>query len=252
MSVSDETLMAYVDGELDASARAEVEALMQGDPEVVRRIAQHRELRSRIQAAYASGLSEPVPERLLAAVRASGRSYQSNLIDARRERKVVAQNTPRSSRLRRRAMTSLAASLVIAVGVGYLAWHRSQSAMIENLGGSLVAEGSLAQALSHRLAGDPATGGVQVGLSFLAKTGDYCRTFTILGTASRAGLACHRTDRWELQALTEPKAAAGASEYRTAGSELPPSIIAAVQEEISGEPLDRAAEIAARNQGWRR
>lgn len=253
MSVSNETLMAYVDGELDAPACAEVEEAMRGDPDIEKRVAQYRELRHRIQAAYASELSEPVPERLLAAVRAPGHSPQSKVIDIQSARAAGAQRSVRSqsSRLRWRSMTSLAASLVIAVGVGFFAWHRSQSVMIENLGGSLVAGGSLAQALSNQLAGDPPSGAVRVGLSFLAKTGNYCRTFTISGAASRAGLACRHADRWEIRALTQPEAAAGESEYRTAGSGLPPSIITAVQGEISGEPLDRTAEIAARGQGWR-
>ena len=39
----------------------------------------------------------------------------------------------------------------------------------------------------------------------------------------------------------------GGSGYRTAASALPPAIRSAVEEQISGEPLDRAAEIAAQN-----
>ena len=250
MSVSNETLMAYVDGELDAAACAVVEEAMRSDPDIEKRVAQYRELRTRIQAAYAPELSEPVPERLMAAVRAPGRSSPS-LIDMHRAAAGAAQKSSQSSRLRWRSMTSLAASLLIVVGAGFFAWHRSQSVMIENRGDSLVAGGSLAQALSNQLAGDPASGGVRLGLSFLAKTGNYCRTFTISGAASRAGLACRHADRWEIRALTQPEAAPGESEYRTAGSGLPPSIIAAVEGEISGEPLDRTAEIAARGQGWR-
>jgi hypothetical protein len=41
------------------------------------------------------------------------------------------------------------------------------------------------------------------------------------------------------------------SQYRTAGSSLPPAVLSAVQAQISGEPLDRAAEIVAREHGWR-
>jgi anti-sigma factor RsiW len=243
--------MAYVHGELDAPARAEFEAAMRDDPDIERSVAQYRELRARIQAAYAPELSEPVPEQLRAAVRAPSRSPQSEAIDMQSARAAVTERSSQSRHLRWRSMTSLAAGLVIAVGVGFFAWHRSQSVMIENLGGSLVAGGPLAQALTNQLAGGPASGGVRIGLSFLAKTGNYCRTFTISGAASRAGLACHHADRWEIRALTQPEVAAGESGYRTAGSGLPPSIIAAIQGEISGEPLDRAAEIAARSQGWR-
>jgi hypothetical protein len=40
------------------------------------------------------------------------------------------------------------------------------------------------------------------------------------------------------------------SEYRTASSSLPPAIATSVEEQISGEPLDRTGEIAARKAGW--
>ncbi|HXA91652.1 MAG TPA: zf-HC2 domain-containing protein, partial [Steroidobacteraceae bacterium] len=70
MSISNERLMAYVDGELDSAARAEVEAAMSGDTEFEQRIAKYRELRDKLKAAYESELAEPVPERLLAILRA--------------------------------------------------------------------------------------------------------------------------------------------------------------------------------------
>lgn len=252
MSVSDQTLMAYVDGELDAPACVAIEEAMRADRDVEKRVARYRELRSRIQAAYATELSEPVPERLLAAVRPPGRSASSNVSDLQRARRPIARQSRGSNRLRWRSMTALAASLVLAVGIGYFAWHRSQSVMVENIGGSLIAEGSLAEALSNQLAGDPASGGVQIGLSFLAKSGNYCRTFTLSGSAPRAGLACRQTNRWKILALKQLEGGAEELQYRTAGSSLPPSIIAAVQGEISGESLDRAAEIAVRRKGWRR
>jgi len=44
MTFSDETIMAYVDGELDAPARAAVDASLATDPELARRIARHRAL----------------------------------------------------------------------------------------------------------------------------------------------------------------------------------------------------------------
>jgi hypothetical protein len=38
--------------------------------------------------------------------------------------------------------------------------------------------------------------------------------------------------------------------YRMAGSELPPLLLQSVSENISGEPLDAAAEMRARGAGW--
>jgi hypothetical protein len=149
-------------------------------------------------------------------------------------------------------MVSMAASLLVGVAVGFLAWRNSDSNMIQNAHGALVAGGPLAQGLSSQLAGDRSpTSAVEIGLSFLAKSGDYCRTFTIVGKASSAGLACRHAERWEVRALGQsgPMKDDG-SEYRTASSSLPPAIATAVAEQISGEPLDRTGEMAARKAGW--
>ena len=92
---------------------------------------------------------------------------------------------------------------------------------------------------------------VEIGLSFVAKSGDYCRTFTISAPVSSAGLACRHAKRWEIRLLTQPGAAGtGSPEYRTASSALSPTIISTVEEQISGEPLDRNTEIEARKKEW--
>src|ERR1700744_3280903 len=70
MSISNETLMAYVDSELDAAARAEVEAAMRRDPEIEQRLAEYRGLRAKLKAAYEPALADPVPARLRAILRA--------------------------------------------------------------------------------------------------------------------------------------------------------------------------------------
>jgi anti-sigma factor RsiW len=57
MTIPDETLMAYADGELDPAARAAVESAMREDPQLEKRVAQHRALRQRVRAAYSTELS---------------------------------------------------------------------------------------------------------------------------------------------------------------------------------------------------
>jgi anti-sigma factor RsiW len=69
VSIPDEKLMAYADGELDAVERAQVEAAIAADPSLARRVESHRALRSKLSSAFSSVLDEPVPERLLSAVR---------------------------------------------------------------------------------------------------------------------------------------------------------------------------------------
>ncbi|MHB8477434.1 MAG: anti-sigma factor family protein [Steroidobacteraceae bacterium] len=254
MSIPEETLMAYVDGELGPAARAQVEAAMRDDPQIEKRVAQQRELKARIQQAYAADLTEAVPDRLVAAAHGRRAASDPQIIDLGRARAAIASKASRLRwrRPRWRPMASMAASLLIGVGVGFVAWHNSDSNMIDDAHGGLVAGGSLAQGLSSQLTGDrsPAST-VEIGLSFLAKSRDYCRTFTVVGKASSAGLACRHAQRWEVRALAQSGAAQDdGSEYRTASSSLPPAIATAVEEQISGEPLNRTGEIAARKAGW--
>ena len=55
MKFSDETLMAYADGELDDDQRAAIERAVGADPALAERVAQHQALRSDVFAAFAPG-----------------------------------------------------------------------------------------------------------------------------------------------------------------------------------------------------
>ena len=222
---SDETLMAFADDELEPAARALIAAAVRDDPQLQKRVAQHRALRTRVHLAYASQLDEAPPARLLAAARRA----------ARRDRPV-----------KWRPVTSMAASLVIGLGIGYVIL-RQHSPVLLNTGG-LVANGALADALSTQRGGEPPAGAVaRVGLSFAAKSGDYCRVFILEGTTGGAGVACHEDNEWRIQVLAR-QAAGGAvadGHFRTASSELPPAVLDTLQQQIDGEALDAAAEAQA-------
>jgi hypothetical protein len=237
MSFSDETLAAYVDGELDPAAAAEIEEAARQDPRIEERIARYRALRNRLQAAYAAELDEPVPDRLLAALQNPAPRPSTAVAD-----------------LAARWRYSLAASVLIAVGAGFLAWRHSHPASMENVDGTLIARGALATGLSDQLSGPVSSGSgpsgstVRIGLSFVAKSGNYCRTFSL---STDAGLACRRAGRWEILALEKGVSAEDAgSGFRTASSAMPAKVLEAVERQMAGEPLDRAGEIAARGNGW--
>lgn len=53
------------------------------------------------------------------------------------------------------------------------------------------------------------------------------------------------------RSLHQPAWTPSAADYRTAGAETPPEILAAAEALIVGETLDRAAERAARERGWK-
>ena len=254
MTIPDETLMAYADGELDAAARAAVESAMQSDPQIEKRLAQHRALRLKVQAAYSAELSEAIPERLLMTARSVPSQQGGNIVNLQEARAAMERSAPRAAprRPRWQSAGALAASLIVGVVVGFFMWGRSQSPLVLGPGGALVARGPLAQALSNQLASEQSPSStVRIEVSFLAKSGEYCRTFSLSGEASPSGLACRHGAEWQLQSLAAGPAAAGDSEYRTAGSGLPASILKSVEGQIAGEPLDQSGEKAARDRGWK-
>jgi anti-sigma factor RsiW len=253
MTISDETLMAYADGELDAAARAAVESAMREDPQIERRVAAHRTLRRKLQTAYSAELSEAIPERLLTAARGATSPQGSKIVNLQDARAAMERHKLRARPLptQWRTAGTIAASVIAGVGLGFFMWGHTQSPLMRSAGGALVARGQLAQALSNQLAAQQSqSSAVQIGVSFRAKSGDYCRTFALSGAVSPSGLACRHDGEWQVQALTQEPGTVSGSEYRTAGSAMSATIMKSVEGQIAGEPLDQAGETAARRQGW--
>lgn len=224
---SDERLIAYVDGELAAEDRARFEARMAADPVLARQVAQHRALAQQVNAAFAPVLEEPVPPQLVAAAS-------------------VANDRGRPRPARIGPWAAVAASLVVGLLAGRVAWPPSASVVEE--GGALTAHGALAQALDAQLAAEP--GVVKVDLTFRTADGRYCRTFESAAD-HLAGLACRNDGHWSARTVSAWAPAGSAAGYRTAGSETPPEVLAAVDGLIAGQPLDASAERAARDRRWK-
>ena len=240
MKYSDETLMAYADGELDSDQRAEITAAIASDPELARAVERHRALAARVRAGYESIASEPVPDRL-GALLAQARPATVTDLAARRDAEAA---RPRRWRT---AQWALAASVVVALFVGVLLLYEP-SAPYVSVDGRLVARGKLDRALTTELAALPGDSGVNIGISFRNREGRLCRTFHLQQEKPVAGLACFADAQWELAVLAD--APAQEPGMRTA-SAMPLEVLRAVDAAIYGEPLDAAAELAARDAGWR-
>ena len=251
MKYPDETLMAYVDNEVDAHTRRLIDAAIVGDPVLAARVAQQRALVGQLQAAYAPIIAEPVPSRLLDALLNNGSTQRAdNVISLNATR--VKKPEPVVQRRSWQMLGGIAASLVIGVMLGRSGMPGGEAGMVSAQGGQLLARGTLAVALSAQAAGDAvADGPVKIGLSYAAKSGAYCRAF-MLKDGPSAGVACRDHGDWRIQLLTREKAgnqAAGAT-YRMAGSAMPDSILRMIDAEIAGEALDAAGERAAIQRGW--
>ena len=245
MKFSDETLMAYADGELDPATRGAVERAIRTDPTLAAKVRQHAAMRSNVFAAFAPIASEPVPPRLTAATR-SGKVIQLNTARVPR-----AEPSQEKRRWLWAEWGGIAAALMVGVlagGAGVIGLQ-DQPALVAGPGGALQAQAGLADALSNQLAGAGEPGAaVKIGVSFEAKGGGYCRSF-MMGAA--AGLACRNGAEWTVPVMAQ--AAAGPNgEYRQASSAMPPLVLDAIDERMSGQTLDARAEEAARARAWTR
>jgi hypothetical protein len=238
MKIAEETLMAYVDGELDAASAARVEAALVDDPELAAAIARERALRQRLRTAFDPIVEEPVPERLIAAARGETTRPQTMASHSSRRRGTW------------HYWGAMAASVLIGVLFGKALPDRDSSLWRSGADGVLLASGELAQALDTQLASAPSAGVAAVGLSFKADSGEYCRTFTTTQPSTLAGLACRSPQGWYVPTLMETQASSG-GEMRTASSALPSALLEQVDARMQGEPLNAEGERAARDAGWR-
>ena len=238
MTVTDEELMAYVDGELDAARLESLRLEIAASADLSRRVAEQRALRDRLHRAFDPALHEPVPARLTEqTVRARVVEFGSS---TRR----------RPTRVAWLSGLALAAGIVLGIALPQLA---RESPEIVASGADVAAGGALADTLSQRLASEQsASDPIRLGVSFVAKSGEYCRTFISQhGDVALAGMACRQGATWRIDALQSvsivPEVSNG---YRQAATSLPPLVLRAAEDSMAGDPLDAVGEAAARDQDW--
>lgn len=283
MRFSDETLMAFADGELDAETRATIQAAISQDADlaqqVAQRVAQHQAMRNDVFAAFAPIVDEPVPARLrLAAAQTTSTSASAatttsnNVLQFNAAKNKDALKKPTSS-WSWQQLGGLAAMLIVGVVVGKFGWQDGTSlsanlspngGMLASVNGQVTAQGKLAQALTQQLASAPATDStVKIGVSFLSKEGQFCRSFLAEdGTQNPgfSGLACKQKtgNDWQIAVLAQtdkPATSSGqtgqSGQYRQAAAEMPTAVLQAIDQRIADQALDAAAERAAQQRAWR-
>ncbi len=239
MTVEDETLMAYVDGELDAAENARVEEALRGDPALRRRAETMQSLRATLAGHFNPVLSEPVPDHLEALVRKAspdrapagtdgGPSWLGRLLQGWHAPHTIA------------VASAIAAGVII--GIQLAAPGAGGPFSFE--GGRMTAGSRLASALDRPGAQSAPSLAVQV--SFRHQDGRYCRTFTASGTA---GIACRTGGDWQID-LAAPAQGETGAEVRTAGTALPLAVLDSVDLWMSGEALSAAEEETAAARGW--
>lgn len=263
MSFSDETLIAYADGELDVATRRAVEQACSTDLALARRVAYYKTRRSNVFAGFAPGddgqrMRTPRQATIVSldAVRAKREAVQ-----------LAARKATRERRWSWPEWTALGGVLVVGVlagtfGLSYLQADEGPVDLVASREGTLVAQGQLATALEQQASAPPgaagvatnaaarAAGAVRIGVSFVSTDGSYCRSFASgIGTSEIDGLACKTGQEWRLALVMQnPRAGAG----KVPAGEIAPPVESAIEGRIAGEPLDAKAEQEAMQRGWQR
>lgn len=240
MTVSTETLLAYLDGELPAEEMKAVEAALAADPALRDELELHRALSGTLHGAFAPVLDEPVPERLLQAVKHHAKpSLGARLNAALRGAFAVRPLLTGSAT----AGAALAAGLVI----GIFAFGPQVGDFTSGPHG-LMANAALAQTLDRQLASNQDPGAARkVGLTFRNGKGEFCRTFAAPGSS---GIACRGASGWAIAALAATPDHPATGAYQMAGADMPDSIRDAATAMMAGPVLNAEAEKQARDAGW--
>lgn len=269
VTVPDELLMAYADGELTPEEATALEQLLGQDTTLRNRLEPFVETRLRISYAFEHKLHEPVPDRLIAAIaRASA---------APAPVAAPASGPPLHQRLGAALSAALAAAfpggftpavaagtaalLMVGTAVGWIGGRISApSSLIEVAGSELVASGALAHVLESGPSGIAVDAGAEGAavmpvLSFRTQTNGVCREYRITGAAGShdlAGLACRTGEGvWRVALHVEtPSAPAGHGPYQTATSLKVPAVDTLTETLISGDAFGRAEEATLLEHGW--
>jgi hypothetical protein len=247
--IDDDTLQAYVDGELDAAGVARIDAALAHDDVLARRVRHARTLRERVQAAFDPILDEPIPEHLAALLQPNSPFAATTVtpLAAPKHRRA----SGAAHRTARRWFVPSAALAASAAMLAFGLWWHSGNDLVRVRSGQSFAAGDLSAALDRALASEPRPGSaVVIGLSFRTADGHVCRTFVHRPEPAIAGLACHGAGGWSLPVLSTA-AEPGGGELRQAASAMPPEVQAAVDARLHGDVFDAQQERAARDAGWR-
>jgi len=253
MTVPDEEVFAFVDGELPPEAMARIEAAMATDPQLALRVETQRSLRRLLSGAHGGATRQPEvrktsaaepppaskPAEVIAFPGIKAKKDKAKAEEKARARDAKASKPGHATGRGLPVWAGLGACLLIGLVVGRLAAPPPVTLSGAN-DPPPIAAGPLARALNTQASGQVA-GPVRIALSFKTGSGVYCRAFQAAGPSPLAGVACREPDAWRVRAVAPAKA----------GSPTPAAILAVVDSMIAGPPLDAAGEAKAKSDGWK-
>jgi AcrR family transcriptional regulator len=272
MMLSDEVLMAYADGQLDANERARLEQLIAQDPEANARLEVFQATGRDLASVFDEHMNSPLPEKLSRLALYAQPLPVNKLLPVKRSSLGLVAEAFRSFVRPAHPFGLAAASaamLIAGIGAGWLLHGgagesgspMSDLVQVES-DGRTVARGPLSMALNNSQSGRetilPFAAGmvlrVAVKLSFRNHAQDYCRLYEagLVGSENFGGIACNSNGQWDIK-LQVQLAPAHPSAGRTAPAGTKGSALeAAVMSWIDGDALDQRDEDAMILKGWKK
>lgn len=245
--MDDETLIAYLDGQLDDARCREIETLLATQPALATRLDALARASDLARRSLAGRFEEPVPPAMIDAIWRAP--------DPRRRKRPAPWSDRLGDWLGGPRPRLAIASLLVVLGGAWIAL--SLADRDELLAGQAVQNEALLLALdtadsAQVLQMRGAT--LEVLGSFVAQTGEPCRAFTRLRESTETlAIACRdEAGAWTVAFAAEGSARADDPGYRTASDERTAEADAFLREVLRATALDAAEERALIERGWAR
>jgi hypothetical protein len=230
--ITEEQLMAYLDGALPPDKAGQVSMVLSQDPDLRKLMEDELAVRQSVALAYAPVIAERVPDRLM-------RPF---------ERSAPRAHTRWFSRFFMQGWhvtTALPAAASLALGL-FLGGSLLSTSTSPPSDGFASLDPVVVKALDEQMvANQTLQDQVQIGISFTSLDGAVCRTYQ---NASHAGIACRAGEQWQARLLA--KVETGRSGEMQQANSATALVMGVAQDMISGEPMDAGQEQTARNSGW--
>ena len=243
MTISDEKLSAYIDGELSPSEVNEINEALKADPAVAARLERLKQPGALIAAGYGEIDDEPMPDSVMDLLRDTG--------DTENPGEKVIQFAPRpAAKSKASWAVPLAASVALAIGVGV---GMQIAADRTNRDGRLAYVGVIDQSspVFAALESTPSAtmvetpqGTIMPVLTFKSANGEYCREYVVANdVAARRAVACRNEGQWVTQfAALAPQNSVTPNGYSTASAEIATQFDSLIESMMADEALDTEQE----------
>ena len=255
MNISDETLSAFLDAELNEVELEEVRCALETDDELVMRLADLAQADQWVVDNAATIDQTPIADELLQLAQTIDKKIANGqLTEQQPEQEHISTTNANNvvSLSRWKSLTNsvqkhyaLAAGIAMAFGVGTVTMMQTEQSATITAGIAQVLDQVRSGEITTTEQGDTIT----ANLSFTNQTGDYCRQFQQVGeqTAS-VNIACKENSQWQLKATEQVNVATNSQDYRVASNKA--HLDSIIDTMIKGQAMDSKQEQQAISNNW--